>query len=115
MKQSTRVATSLAPAARRLRRRLTRPHVILGIVLAAIMLYLVIAPLGVMIKTTITWQPQDARLTPDAEPGKLTFFHYLRVFGSELSRSMLWIPLKNTLLTAVGASVLALTIGILLA
>lgn len=115
MKQSTQVATTLAPVARRLRRRLTRPHVILGIVLAAIMLYLVIAPLGVMIKTTITWQPQDARLTPDAEPGNLTFFHYLRVFGSELSRSMLWIPLKNTLLTAVGASVLALTIGILLA
>jgi iron(III) transport system permease protein len=115
MNHSTRDATTLAPAFRRLRHSLARPHVILGIVLAAIMLYLVVTPLWVMIQTTITWQPQDARLAPAAEPGKLTLFHYLRVFSSDLSKSMLWIPLKNTLVTSVGASVLALTIGTLLA
>src|SRR5690606_36888569 len=104
-----------SPAARRLRHRHTRPHVILGVVLAALMLYLVVAPLGVMIQTTLTWQPQDVRLAPAAEPGKLTLFHYLRVFSSELSSSMLWTPLKNTLVTSIGASVLALAIGTLLA
>ena len=106
---------SLAPVSRRTWRRLTRPHIVLGIILTAAMLYFVVAPLFIMIQTTITWQPQDARLATDAVPGALTTFHYERVFNSAISNSMLWTPLKNTLVVAICVSVLALAIGTLLA
>ncbi len=106
---------SFIPIVRRASRKLTRPHVILGIVLIAAMLYFVLTPLYIMIKTTITWQPEDSRLARGVVPGELTFFHYARVFNSIISDAMLWTPLKNTLITSMGVSVLALFVGVLLA
>ncbi len=106
---------SLARAARRARRRLARPHVVLGLVLLALLLYLVMTPLLIMIQTTITWQPEDNRLVRGITPGEFTFFHWERVFNSIISQTMLWTPLQNTLITSIGISVFALTIGSLLA
>jgi iron(III) transport system permease protein len=105
----------LAITARRARRTLTRPQVVLGLILLALMLYFVMTPLLIMIQTTITWQPEDARLVRDSIPGEFTLFHWQRVFNSVISQTMLWTPLWNTLVTSIGISVLALSIGALLA
>src|SRR5512140_336736 len=106
---------SILPATRRTWRMFTRPHFILSIVLLALMLYFVLMPLLIMIQTTITWQPEDMRLADDAKPGELTIFHWVRVFSSAISQSILYQPLINTLYTSIGISIFALTIGALLA
>lgn len=64
------------------------------------MLYLIMTPLLIMIQTTITWQPEDVRLARDVVPGEFTLFHWQRVFNSMISRTMLWTPLQNTLVTS---------------
>jgi len=104
-----------APATRRTWRALTRAHVVLGILLVIIMLYLVMTPLLIMIQTTITWQPEDVRLARGVVPGEFTLFHWQRVFNSMISETMLYIPLWNTLATSISISVLALSLGSLLA
>ncbi|MBI5034353.1 MAG: iron ABC transporter permease [Chloroflexi bacterium] len=112
---STALSISLAQATRRARRQLTRPHVVLGLILLALLLYLVMTPLLIMIQTTITWQVEDARLARGTIPGEFTLFHWDRVFNSIISQTMLWTPLQNTLVTSIGISIFALTIGSLLA
>jgi len=89
--------------------------VLLGIVLVVAMLYFVMTPLFIMIRTAVTWQPEDVRLARGVVPGDFTLFHFQRVFNSAISRAMLWVPLRNTLVVSIGVSVLALTIGSLLA
>ncbi len=96
-------------------RTVNRPHVLLGILLVILMLYMVATPLVIMVQTTITWQQEDARLASDVVPGEFTLFHWFRVFSSQISQSMLWQPLQNTLITSLGISAFALTIGALLA
>lgn len=107
---------SLLPSLRRAGRVLTRPHVILGIVLVLLMLYLVITPFLAMIQTTFTWQTSDQRITREfTTEGEFTLFHWLRMFNSQLSQTMVWTPLMNTLTVAVTTSILTLVIGTLLA
>jgi iron(III) transport system permease protein len=108
--------SSFTRITRRARRFFTRPHVVLGIILIAFLLYLVITPFLIMVQTTITWQVGDQRLA--GEPvvvGDFSIFHWIRVFNSQISQNMLYDPLMNTLTTSIGISILALTIGSLLA
>jgi iron(III) transport system permease protein len=106
----------LVPALRRAWRSLTRAHVILGIVLILLMLYLVITPFLAMIQTTFTWQTSDQRITREfTTEGEFTLFHWLRMFNSQLSQTMVWTPLMNTLTVAITTSFLTLVIGTLLA
>ena len=107
--------SSFARPARRAWRKLTRPHVLVAGVMLALLAYLVITPLLIMIQTTITWQPEDARLVRGITPGEFTLFHWERVFNSIISQTMLWTPLQNTLVTSIGISIFALTLGSLLA
>ena len=100
---------------RRLARWLKRPYVVIGLLLTAMIAYLVITPFFVLIKTTLTWQIEDRRLTTGFVPGDFTLFHWVRVFSSSISEAMLYQPLVNTLVTSIAVSILALTIGCLLA
>ena len=43
------------PAARRLSRYLSAPHIILSFLFVLLMLYLILVPLGRMILTSLTW------------------------------------------------------------
>lgn len=109
------VTRSLVPAGRWVWHKLTRPHVLLGILLIVAMLYFVMTPLYILIRTALTWQPEDVRLARGVVPGQFTLFHFQRVFRSAISQAMLWVPLRNTLLVSIGVSVLALSFGSLLA
>ena len=105
-----------APAVRRAWRVFTRPHVVIGIILIVFMLYLVITPFLVMIQTTFTWQLSDQRLSREfTVEGDFTVFHWLRMFNSQISQTMVYTPLMNTLVVATSTSILALIIGALLA
>ncbi|MDR7518839.1 MAG: iron ABC transporter permease [Armatimonadota bacterium] len=99
----------------RLRFGLARPHVIIGLALGVLLALLVVAPMLQLVVTTLTWSDEDLRAHPDAEPGAPTAFHWRRVFSSEISRNVLYVPLANSLVTALGASAVALAVGGLLA
>lgn len=109
------VPASLHLRFRRVWRWLSRPYVVLGLLLSAMIAYLVITPFFLMIQTTLTWQIEDRRLVSGIIPGEFTLFHWERVFNSVISESMLYQPLLNTLGTSIAVSVLALSIGCLLA
>ncbi|NIN67575.1 MAG: ABC transporter permease subunit, partial [Anaerolineae bacterium] len=105
------------PAARRLSRYVTTPHILLAFLFIAMMFYLIVFPLGRMIWTASTWQMGDERLARgiDVQEGAFTLFHWQRVFASKVTKAMLIAPLRNTFVTALGATLLALSIGSILA
>jgi len=107
--------TRVRPTARRLSRYLTTPHVILAFLFIALMFYLIVFPLGRMIWTSLTWQIGDERFSRDAQTGVFTLFHWQRVFASRVTKAMVIAPLRNTFVTALGATLLALSIGSILA
>jgi len=109
------VSPALTVRLHRLRYSLSRPHVVIGLVLAAVLAVLVVAPLGQLVATTLVWSDEDLRMAPDATPGSWTAYHWIRGFASETSRNALYLPLRNSLVTATGASMAALAIGALLA
>ncbi len=94
---------------------LKQPHIIMTMFLLIVLTILVIIPVIKMLHTTFIWQPEDTRLARAAEPGRFTFFHWNRVFSSVMSDAILWIPLRNTIVTGLGVSFLALSLGIFLA
>ncbi len=96
---------------RRFVRWLTRPHVILSLIMLLLMYYMIIIPLYRMLETTLTWQMRDVAAVPGAELGGFTLYHYIRMVTGALSQIYLYTPLKHSLTIAAGATVLALAIG----
>jgi iron(III) transport system permease protein len=109
------VSPTLGVRVHRLRYSLGRPHMVVGLVLALLLGGLVVAPMLQLVHTTAVWSDEDLRAVPDAVPGEWTAHHWVRAFRSEISRNALYVPLVNSLVTAIGASVLALAIGAALA
>ncbi|UCC89280.1 MAG: iron ABC transporter permease [Anaerolineales bacterium] len=98
-------------ASRRFIRWLTRPEVILALIMLFLMFYMVIIPLYRMIMTTVTWQPRDVVTVPEAEVGGLTLYHYTRMLTGALGKIYMYTPLRHSLTIATGATFLSLFIG----
>lgn len=94
---------------------LGRPVVWLSLLLIFILAYLALVPLIQMVLASLRWDEGDVRLSRDAQPGAFTFFHWTRVLKSPLSSFMFFEPLSNTLVVAIGATLVALVLGITLA
>lgn len=114
----TRPAPTSAPVTRpplavRMRRRLSAETVVaLGVLV--VLGYLILGPLVTMLRATFVYSEQDTLLYPDAVEGALTTAHWRQMFGPMFHKTLLE-PLLNSLLIAVTTSVLALTIGGILA
>jgi iron(III) transport system permease protein len=100
-----------AASLRRFIRWLSRPHVILSLIMLFLMYYMIIIPLYRMLETTLTWQMRDVSSVPGAELGGFTLYHYARMVTGALSQIYLYAPLQHSLTIATGATVLALVIG----
>ncbi|MEW5815911.1 MAG: iron ABC transporter permease [Spirochaetota bacterium] len=98
-----------------LRRYLSRPEKIMGLVLLGLLVFFVVLPLLQILIGATTFSPGDTRLAPDAVPGQVTFFHWKRVAASALSLVLLYKPLLNSVSIAVGVILVALPLGSLLA
>jgi hypothetical protein len=85
----------LVASARRFFRWLTSAKVVLSLIMLVLMFYMVIIPLYKMVETTFTFQPKDIFRVPDAQVGSLTFFHYLRMLNSQMSKYYLYNPLVH--------------------
>ncbi len=105
----------LLAAFRRFVRWLTSAQVVLALIMLALMIYLIIVPLYRMIETTLTYQEKDVLYVPDAVVGQLTTFHWVRMLASQISKVMMYAPLQHSLTVAIGATLLAMAIGSILA
>ncbi len=100
---------------RRIFQWLSSPHVILSFIMLAVMIYMVIIPLYRMVSTTFTVQDIDLRVIRDAEVGDFTFYHWVRMLSGKIAKIMTYEPLMHSLVVSVGATLLALVIGGLMA
>jgi len=90
---------------------LTKPHVVLALIMLVIMFYMVVIPLYKLVETTVTWQSSDLSRNPDAEVGGLTAFHWVRMLTGIFGRIYTYTPLTHSMTIAVGTVVLSLLIG----
>lgn len=96
---------------RRFIRWLTRPQVLLALIMLVLMFVMVIIPLYQLAATTITWQSRDLIANPQVKVGGLTIFHYARMLTGILGQIYTYTPLSHSMTVAVGATLLALVIG----
>ncbi|MCD6123070.1 MAG: iron ABC transporter permease [Spirochaetales bacterium] len=92
-----------------------KPYKIISYILLLLLLFIVIIPFFRMIWESFIWHFTDIRLSRNANPGAFTLFHWKRIFGSAMSKNVLLHPLINSLTTALGISIIAMTIGAMLA
>lgn len=100
---------------RRFFRWLTSPHVFLSLIMIAVIFYLVIIPLYRMLYTTFTVSDVDLRVIKDAEVGSFTFYHWIRMLTGRIAELMTYQPLVHSVTVSIGATMLALVIGGLMA
>ena len=100
---------------RRFIRWVSSPHVVLSLIMLAVMFYMVLIPIYRMIMTTITVQDNDLRVLKDVNVGQFTSYHWLRMLTSQISKIMTYEPLLHSLTISLGATLLALAIGGLMA
>ena len=104
---SQRFAASL----RRFGRWLTRPQVILALIMLVVMFYMVIIPLYKLLETTVTWQLVDASRIDGAVEGELTLYHWTRMLTGIFGKIYTYTPLQHSMTIAIGTVLLALFIG----
>lgn len=100
---------------RRFVRWISSPHVVLSMIMLLVMFYMVIIPLYRMLATTITVSESDLRVIRDADIGDFTWYHWLRMLTSKIAVIMTFEPLVHSLTISLGATLLALVIGGLMA
>ena len=99
-----------------LKYRWTRPHTLMGVVLLALLAFLILVPLAIIVAQSVTVQGHsyDVRLA-DRPAGSLSFVYWRRLFALPLGEFLLYRPLVNTLLVAGVTGVLATVLGSVLA
>ncbi len=101
----------LTATSRRFYRWLTRPQVVLALIMLVLMFYMVIIPLYKLAETTLTWQLSDLSRVPDATVGGFTLFHWIRMLTGIFGRIYTYTPLQHSMTIAIGTVVLSLLIG----
>jgi iron(III) transport system permease protein len=101
----------LVATGRRFIRWLTKPHVVLALIMLVIMFYMVIIPLYKLVETTVTWQSSDLSRVPDAVEGEFTLFHWIRMLTGIFGTIYTYTPLQHSMTVAIGTVVLSLLIG----
>lgn len=99
----------------KLKTYLSKPYNVILLLMGIVVTITTFAPIIAIIQDTITIHPGtiDAYLTGSAEG--YTFVNYIDLFTSNLAKTNLWTPLINTLIMSVGACVVAIIFGGLMA
>ena len=91
------------------------PYNIITIISVLILCYLIVVPLIEMVGTTFTLAKSDLRRVKGASAGDFTLYYWNRLFNSDVSRNLFWIPLRNSLIIAIWTSAISITLGALIA
>ncbi|MDT0158139.1 iron ABC transporter permease [Microbacterium sp. ARD32] len=94
----------------RLKVALREPTTIVGVLALALFTYLIVVPIVSMLGDAVMVQYGDESRAGQ-NFGELTAYYFQRVFASQLSATIFWRPLANTLTIALGAIVVAVLIG----
>ncbi|MDF1605481.1 iron ABC transporter permease [Nocardioides sp. YIM 152315] len=86
------------------------PTLAIGIVLTAVLAYLVVVPIITLVIDGLQVQYGDQQRA-QKDPGEWTTYYLWRVFRSPISELLFWEPLVNTLVVVVGTTVIALLLG----
>lgn len=86
------------------------PTALLGCGLALLVAYLVVAPVVSMVADAFLLQFGDQFVT-GGRAGELTTYYLERAFTSPVSGVLFWQPLLHTMVTATGATLVALVVG----
>lgn len=95
----------------RCRNALRNPLYLIGAAALLFLAYTIVWPVLNLIYSTFIWKTQDARLTPAADPGHLTLYHWSRVLASDMSWSLFYKPVLNALSVGVTVSALSMVFG----
>src|SRR5438093_12202693 len=98
----------------RIRALRREPTALMGGGLGLLLVYLVIAPIVAMLSDALIVAFADSARTGQPA-GQLTTYYLARAFTSPVSGLLFWEPLLHTIVTAFGATLLALTLGASLA
>ena len=89
----------------------TNPYNIIVMTAIVLLAYLIVVPLVEMISTTFLAAQKDLRRIPGAEIGDFTLYYWNRLLFSEVSSSLLYRPLINSLQIAICVSALSIILG----
>ena len=98
----------------RLKLAMREPATLIGVMMAALFLYLIAVPIISILTDAATVQFGDERRTK-AELGSYTLYYLQRAFTSAVAQDLFWEPLLNTLKVAFGAIGVSVVVGGMLA
>ena len=115
MNQSIPVQSGAGAVLNRLRTFFSKPHNVILLILGIILTVTTVAPIVAIVQDTFKIHPGtiDAHLTGKSEG--YTIVNYIDLFTSSLAKTNLWTPLLNTVLMSVGACVVSIIFGGLMA
>lgn len=73
--------------------------------------YTILVPLFHIVSSTFQWRQEDIRLVAEASPGKFTLYHWLRVLYSDVSSSLFYKPMINSLGIGFAVAVISMIFG----
>ncbi|UFS68210.1 iron ABC transporter permease (plasmid) [Paracoccus denitrificans] len=98
----------------KLKLALREPTTLIGILMAALFLYLIVVPILSILSDAASVQFGDERRTGGGR-GDFTLYYLQRAFTSPVAHDLFWRPLANTLKVGVGAIVVSVIVGGILA
>ncbi|WP_417270805.1 ABC transporter permease [Celeribacter sp.] len=98
------------PRAYTMRGWFAEPTTLIGLLLVILFVYLIAGPILLLLSDGITVQFADQRRA-DQTTGELTTYYLERALLSPVAQDLFWRPLLNTLLVAIGAILIAFTVG----
>lgn len=93
----------------------TNPYNMIVVISIILLSYLIILPLLDMLTTTFKVVQRDLRRIPGAQVGDFTLYYWNRILFSEVSSSLLYKPLLNSLIISSLVSVFSILLGSVLA
>lgn len=95
----------------RLRSFLSKPHNIILLILALVLSYLVLVPLGTILIDTVTVHNSETMRISGSKAGDFTWYHWLKALFAKDSVTNFYKPLWNSLVCALGSCVIAILFG----
>lgn len=93
---------------------LREPTTLIGVLMAALFLYLIVVPILSILSDAATVQFGDERRVKE-ELGSFTLYYLKRAFTSPVAHDLFWTPLANTLKVGFGAILISVVVGGMLA
>ncbi len=88
-----------------------KPHNIILVSLAFILMYLTVVPMVTIILDTFTVHKSELMRVKGSKIGDFTLYHWTKVLFSSTSRKIFYEPFLNTLLVAFGTCFIAILLG----